>query len=117
MDGRTLIEWGLKPGPWFKEALARAQALADEGMDEAAIRAEVEALAPKAPAVLRRRVKGEWAEAIHAETDEEKANLEAVRGHMAELMRCPVVEFGSVMPDACPASQALGTIPVGGAVA
>jgi tRNA-splicing ligase RtcB len=117
IDGRTLIGWGLKPGPWFKEALAAARDMEERGTPEDSIKEAVLALRPAAPAVLRRRIRGDWSEAIHAETDEEKANLESVRAHMAELMRCPVVEFGSVMPDACPASQALGTIPVGGAVA
>jgi RNA-splicing ligase RtcB len=32
-------------------------------------------------------------------------------------MRTPTIEHGVVMPDACPAGNALGTIPVGGAVA
>ena len=31
-------------------------------------------------------------------------------------MRCPVLEHGAIMPDACPSGAALGTIPVGGAV-
>ncbi len=68
------------------------------------------------PAVLRRRSSGTFAEAISAETDEDQANIEAVRRHMADLMRCPMLEHGAIMPDACPAGSAMGTIPVGGAV-
>ena len=36
---------------------------------------------------------------------------------MAELMRVPTIVAGAVMPDACPAGSAPGTIPVGGVVA
>ena len=36
---------------------------------------------------------------------------------MPELMRVPTVDAGAVMPDACPAGAAPGTIPVGGIVA
>ena len=69
-----------------------------------------------APAILQRRDTGTFAEAISAETDEDKANIASVRAHMAELMRCPVLEHGAIMPDACPSGSAPGTIPVGGAV-
>ncbi len=56
-------------------------------------------------------------EAIRASTREDEKNLAAVRRFMRDLMRCPVVEAGAIMPDACPAGQAEATIPVGGAVA
>ncbi len=31
IDGKTLISWGVQPGPQFKAALATARALDDEG--------------------------------------------------------------------------------------
>jgi tRNA-splicing ligase RtcB len=37
--------------------------------------------------------------------------------HLHELMRVPTIKAGAVMPDACPAGSAPGTIPVGGIVA
>ncbi|MEZ5850644.1 MAG: RtcB family protein [Hyphomicrobiaceae bacterium] len=116
IGGHLLLSWGIKPGPLFKAALAEARRLAslDTPLDD--IRVAVLAMQPAAPAVLRRRASGTFAEAIAAETPEDEANIAAVRAHMSELMRCPVIEHGAVMPDACPAGSALGTIPVGGAV-
>ncbi|MEZ5855668.1 MAG: RtcB family protein [Hyphomicrobiaceae bacterium] len=115
IGGRLLLSWGIEPGPRFKDALAEARRLQGEGLDLEAIQAAIVAQFPK-PAVLRRRLKGSFAEAISAETDEDAANIEAVRRHMSDLMRCPVLEHGAIMPDACPAGNAPGTIPVGGAV-
>jgi hypothetical protein len=68
------------------------------------------------PVVLKRRASGSFAAAIAAETPEDAANIAAVSAHMAHLMRCPVLEHGAIMPDACPSGAAPGTIPVGGAV-
>lgn len=116
ITGRDLLAWGFPTGPAFKTALAEAQRLAAEGLDCDAIRAAIEAMKPKAPAVLRRRAHGSYALAIEAVSEEEEANLEAVKRHMDDLMRVPVVEHGAVMPDACPAGTQPGTIPVGGAV-
>lgn len=115
IGGKLLLEWGIKPGKRFKEVLAEARRLETDGQSLDAIRAVAIDLFP-APAILHRRAKGAFAEAIAAETEEDVANIAAVRQHMAELMRCPVLEHGAIMPDACPAGSALGTIPVGGAV-
>jgi RNA-splicing ligase RtcB len=51
---------------------------------------------------------------VRAQGPEEVENIAAVERHMRELMRVPTVVAGSVMPDACPAGSAPGTIPVGG---
>lgn len=115
ITGKTLIGWGIKPGKTFKAMLAEAQRLAAGGLALDAVREAIVATFP-APAVLKRRDTGTFAEAISAETDEDEANIVAVRAHMAELMRCPVLEHGAIMPDACPSGNAAGTIPVGGAV-
>ncbi len=115
IGGRLLLSWGVEPGPRFKDALAEARRLQAEGKDLDEIREAVTALFPK-PAIIARRTHGVFAEAIAAETPEDEANIQAVRAHMAELMRCPVLEHGAIMPDACPAGSAPGTIPVGGAV-
>ncbi len=115
IDGRTLIGWGIEPGPRFKLALARAKELLAAGRGMASVRDEISAAFPK-PAVLKRKSHGTFASAISAETDEDVANIAAVNEHMADLMRCPVLEHGAVMPDACPSGSAKGTIPVGGAV-
>jgi tRNA-splicing ligase RtcB (3'-phosphate/5'-hydroxy nucleic acid ligase) len=54
---------------------------------------------------------------IRAEDQDEADNVAAVEKHMVELMRVPTVVAGAVMPDACPAGTAPGTIPVGGVIA
>jgi len=115
IGGRLLLAWGVEPGPRFKETLAEARRLEADGLDLDAIREAVAALFPR-PAILKRRDTGTFAEAIAAETPEDEANIAAVRAHMADVMRCPVLEHGAIMPDACPAGSAPGTIPVGGAV-
>ncbi len=116
IDGKLLIEWGIKPGPAFKEALARARALAAAGQELDEIRAEIVSAFP-APTVIARVATRPFGEAIAATNAEDEANIAAVRKHMVDLMRCPMIEFGAIMPDACPSGQAPGTIPVGGAVA
>lgn len=115
IGGHLLLEWGIKPGKTFKAVLAEARRLAGQGLSLDEIRERVVTLFP-APAIIPRRTKGAFAEAIAAETPEDEANIEAVRWHMEDLMRCPMLEHGAVMPDACPSGQAPGTIPVGGAV-
>jgi RNA-splicing ligase RtcB len=54
---------------------------------------------------------------LETETADERINRDAVTKHMHELMRVPTLKAGAVMPDACPAGSAPGTIPVGGIVA
>jgi RNA-splicing ligase RtcB len=54
---------------------------------------------------------------IRAEDPDETANVASVVAHMRELMRVPTIVAGAVMPDACPAATAPGTIPVGGVAA
>ncbi|MGE3914653.1 MAG: RNA-splicing ligase RtcB, partial [Hyphomicrobiaceae bacterium] len=115
IGGKLLLSCGVEPGPRFKEVLSEARRLEAEGADFETIRQAAIALFPK-PAIIARRSHGTFAEAIAAETAEDAANIEAVRSHMAELMRCPMLEHGAIMPDACPAGSAPGTIPVGGAV-
>lgn len=115
IDGKTLISWGFEPGRQFKAILARAQALAETGAATDSIIAQLHTEFPK-PVTIKRRTRGTFAEAIEAETDEDRTNIAAVRAHMADLMRCPMLEYGAIMPDACPSGSAPGTIPVGGAV-
>ena len=115
ITGDTLIAWGIRPGKTFKAVLAEARKLAGTGLDIEAVRAAIVEKFP-APAILTRRTHGTFAEAIAAETPEDEANIAAVRQHMADLMRCPMLEHGAIMPDACPSGSASGTIPVGGAV-
>jgi tRNA-splicing ligase RtcB (3'-phosphate/5'-hydroxy nucleic acid ligase) len=120
INGKTLIEWGYKPGPWFPAAIAAAQSIASRGGDGAAMRRAVAELAPPpaAPSVpLRDRGGLAHRVNIRAEHPDDAENIASVERHMVELMRVPTIRAGAVMPDACPAGSAPGTIPVGGVVA
>jgi RNA-splicing ligase RtcB len=122
ITGKTLIAWGYKPGPWFAAAIAAAEKARVSGADETAIRAVVDGLAPKpGPAMAKVGLRAPGALAyslnIRAEEPEDADNIAAVERHMADLMRVPTLVAGAVMPDACPAGAAPGTIPVGGVVA
>jgi RNA-splicing ligase RtcB len=120
VTGKTLIAWGYRPGPWFAAAIAAAEAARAAGADEAAIRAAVDRFAPPpAPQPVRLREMGgvPYTLNIRPEEPEDAENIAGVERHMTELMRVPTLAAGTVMPDACPAGSAPGTIPVGGVVA
>ncbi|WP_316164465.1 MULTISPECIES: RtcB family protein [unclassified Bradyrhizobium] len=115
IDGNTLIAWGFKPGRWFKEGLATANAMRADGADDDAIFAALQELQPAE--TLMRTNGVPFAMLIEADNELERANVAAVTQHMDALMRVPTIVAGAVMPDACPSGTALGTIPVGGVVA
>jgi tRNA-splicing ligase RtcB (3'-phosphate/5'-hydroxy nucleic acid ligase) len=120
ITGKTLIAWGYKPGPWFAAAIAAAERARVDGAEEAAVRAVVERFAPPTlPPAVALRAHGElpYRLNIRAQDAHEAENVASVERHMRELMRVPTIVAGSVMPDACPAGSAPGTIPVGGIVA
>jgi RNA-splicing ligase RtcB len=120
ITGKTLITWGYAPGAWFAAAIPAAEKARAAGADEAAIRAIVDGFAPApAPKPVALRAPGgvPFTLNIRAEEPEDGDNIAGVERHMAELMRVPTLVAGAVMPDACPAGSAPGTIPVGGVVA
>jgi len=120
ITGKTLTAWGYKPGPWFAAAIAAAEELRLAGGNAAAIRAVVERHAVQAmPPSMAPRGIGElpYHLNVHAQTAHEAENIALVEQHMRELMRVPTIVAGSIMPDACPAGSAPGTIPVGGVAA
>ncbi|MBV8564236.1 MAG: RtcB family protein, partial [Methylobacteriaceae bacterium] len=94
-----------------------AARLLPEAATEAELRAAVDRFA--APPVVSLRAPGALAHRVNVapETAEEVENIAAVEAHMRELMRVPTIVAGAVMPDACPAGAAPGTIPVGGVAA
>ena len=57
------------------------------------------------------------AAAIDATCKLDEENIGAVKRYMEQLLRVPVIQRGAIMPDACPAGNAVATIPVGGAIA
>ena len=116
--GNHLIEWGYKPGPWFAEALKRANLMNDAGHSEA----EVHQMVNNMAAQVKPKVKMRSIDDLPAgftnflpqpQNEVESENMIEVNRAMVEIMRVPTVVAGAVMPDACPA----GTIPVGGVVA
>ena len=117
INGQTLIGWGFKPGRHFQAAIARANELRTAGQNDEAIVAAVRELIPVEVTIPMRAEPLAYGVFLGARTDEERANLAGVIRHMDELMRVPTIEAGAVMPNACPSGSALGTIPVGGAVA
>lgn len=126
ITGKTLIEWGFTPGPGFSDLLYEANGMAMEGINFDTIRDTLranEAMLRSMPAPVTQmplRASGHGPTySINMDDSElelERENFRAVCRHMDELMRLPTVVGGSVMPDACPAGNAKGTIPVGGVV-
>jgi tRNA-splicing ligase RtcB (3'-phosphate/5'-hydroxy nucleic acid ligase) len=115
IDGNTLIAWGFRPGRWFKDGLATANAMRADGASDDAIFIALQALQPIE--ALMRTNGLPFAMLIEAENEQERTNVSAVAQHMDALMRVPTIVAGAVMPDACPSGTASGTIPVGGVVA
>ncbi|WP_216688988.1 RtcB family protein [Hymenobacter siberiensis] len=112
VTGNDLLNLGLKPGKWFKEALEHINAHAFEGD---ALHAYLDTVKP-APEIPLLAQPVPFHENIRAETVVEQQNIDYVKQSMDLLMRTPTVVAGAIMPDACPAGP-LGTIPVGGVVA
>ena len=108
ITGKNLIEMGYRPGKWFKEALAKANAQALEG---AALIALLDDLQPNTRIPYEAPVS--YHKNIMAESPDEHENVAAVCQSMNQLMRTPTVVAGAVMPDACP-TGGKGRIPVGG---
>lgn len=115
MNGDQLIKWGFKPGTWFKEALVSANDLKRRGASDEDIYQHMLAIAP---VELEKRTNTlPFSVFSTPATDAERKNMGAAVDHMDNLMRVPTIVAGAVMPDACPAGSAAGTIPVGGVVA
>ena len=112
ITGKTLVAWGYEPGDWFGAAIAAAEQARHAGAGEADIRTAIDRHLPAPAATLR--AAGALAHRLNiaSENADEVANVTAVEQHMVELMRVPTVRAGAVMPDACPAGSASGTIPV-----
>lgn len=112
LTGNDLIALGLRPGKYFPEILAHANA---HGLAGEALAAYVAPWQLPAPLPLRPEPLPFY-ENIRASSAVEQQNVALVRRSMQQLMRVPTVVAGAVMPDACPAGP-VGTIPVGGVVA
>lgn len=111
ITGKDLLDLGLKPGKWFKEALDYLNA---HGLAGEAMLAYLDTVKP-APVIPLLETPVGFYENISADTVEEQDNIDYVKKSMQQLMRTPTVVAGAIMPDACPAGP-VGTIPVGGVV-
>lgn len=111
ITGKTLINLGLKPGRWFREAI---DYINENQLDEAKMM-DYLAQYKARPVIEPHAVNIPFAINIKAENELEAENVEAVIKTMIEVMKTPTVVSGSIMPDACPTGS-IGTIPVGGVV-
>jgi len=118
ITGDTLIKWGFKPGPAFKQMLDEGNKLLKGGASSMEVFHRLQELKPvEVPTIPLRTNSIPFGQFIEPETDDEIENTNAVIQHMDALMRVPTIKAGAIMPDACPSGSALGTIPVGGVVA
>ena len=118
ITGHHLIEWGFRPGAWFKPAIDAGNDMLRNGYSLAYVEDEIRKMQPVAPVEMPLRTNSiPFHVFLDAENDHEQANKNAVIEHMDVLMRTPVVKDAAIMPDACPSGSAPGTIPVGGVVA
>ena len=118
IDGGTLIGWGFAPSPRFKDMIENANRMRSGGENDVSIIGVLRAQLP--PPVVEMAMRTNSLPVgvfIEAESDADQANITAVMSHMDALMRVPTIVASAVMPDACPAGSALGTIPVGGVAA
>ncbi len=111
MNGDDLIKKGYQPGPHFKAVL---EILNQREHTDADLAAVMKAYEPDP--VIGLQEPASCIYNITANTDEEVANVEAVKRTMDIVLRTPVVTAAVIMPDACPAGP-MGVIPVGGVVA
>ena len=118
ISGKDLVEAGWSPGPDFPAILEAAAELESRGIqDPRYLLKLLERDFSKEDTTIRmRETPIPFSEAIEATCPLDEKNIDAVRRHMNQLLRTPVIESGSIMPDSCPAGSAEATIPVGGAI-
>jgi tRNA-splicing ligase RtcB (3'-phosphate/5'-hydroxy nucleic acid ligase) len=118
ITGNTLKAWGWTSGPHLGQALERAQALAAEGLNEDAIRSQLEPDRLLVGRLLKQRPADpeRLGIAMVAASPDEQKNMETVRQQMLGMTTIPVVERAAILPDACPTGGNAIAITVGGAV-
>lgn len=110
ITGKTLIGWGIEPGPHYPAAIAAANAAIENGEDPKAAAMSFQPT-PKLKNQNPESVK--FGKFIGADNTYEVENLRLAEESMRELAKTPVVKSMAIMPDACPAGPK-GTICVGG---
>lgn len=114
-----LLEAGWLPGPDIQKMLEATKEMAARGIQDPNYAMKL--LRRQFPLPDRKlRMRDEptpLAQAIVATSDMDAKNIGAVQRCMVPLLRVPVVQRGAIMPDACPAGNAVANIPVGGVIA
>lgn len=121
LNRSEMIEAGWSDDSRLDDIMSYAQQLAtDKGIkDKKYMHKLLRREFPDAYAHLRMCRAGEecpLTEAIEASTLEEEKSLRKVRQQMLEQLRSPVVQYGSLMPDACPVGGDLASMPVGSVI-
>lgn len=111
ITGKNIIAWGFQEGKWIKEAL---KTINDNDWEESEILAYLEQF--RLPDEIPLQSSKEFIVNIHPESELEEDNVKKVIATMKVLMKTPTIEYGALMPDACPVGKE-GIIPVGGVVA
>jgi tRNA-splicing ligase RtcB (3'-phosphate/5'-hydroxy nucleic acid ligase) len=114
ITGKTLVEWNIPSGPYYKSMIETAQNLENAGFDKDYIYNEIIKMIPETIDMKTDGIPFEIF--LDPENDDERSNLQSVITHMDALMKLPTVVKGAVMPDSMPSGSALGTIPVGGVI-
>jgi RNA-splicing ligase RtcB len=114
-----LLAAGYPSGHSMQLMLARLDELAARGITDPKYLLKLlkREFGPPPPKLALREAAAPLAEAIEAVTPDEQENLHAVRRHMRELLKTPVISRGAILPDACPMGGKEACIPVGGAIA
>lgn len=114
-----LIDAGWTEGDGLDAALACARDYESRGVaDRAYLMKLVARACPKPDHSIRLRSEPvPLEEAIIADGPLEEQNVGSVRRQLRDFLRIPVVTAGAIMPDACPAGNALASVPVGGVLA
>jgi tRNA-splicing ligase RtcB len=119
ITGQDIIDAGYPSGPIIGEMLKAAAIHEAKGISDKKYLLKLlkRDFPPPPPKQSLRDTPAPLAEAIAPTSKLEEKNVAAVRRHMHDLLKVPIIQRGAVMPDACPAGPALATIPVGGAIA
>lgn len=113
ITGKTLIEMGYTPEPWFGAVICHAN---KHNLTVAQTREFIEGTIPtRVETVEPFRSPIGFHANILAENELEQRNVDAVTAAMNGILTTPTVVDAAIMPDACPVGQ--GEIPVGAVVA
>jgi tRNA-splicing ligase RtcB len=119
IDGKDLLNIGIKQGPIIGGLLLKAKELTKQGLSKQAILEDLKesySQRLQTEEISLRTTPLRVSQAIKPKSEEEEINLSMSVAKMEELTLCPIVEAASLMPDACPSGMEFGSIPVGGAI-